>query len=115
MLDALEHQVALEAAEKDKPTADDRRWSKEYGVHVKARLAELRRLHTPSEASIERAKPVRASTLTMTRDALLEAIARLTTAMDGTIQFAHRNLRSLSDNDLRRLYDSLETSGSDER
>lgn len=44
----------------------------------------------------------------MTRDAVIEAITRLTQSMGGAVQFAHRNLKQLSDDDLRRMYDLLD-------
>jgi hypothetical protein len=108
VLDALTHQVALEEAENGTATASDRAWSKDLGIKIEARLAELRRNLTPADPPKERARPLRPSTLAMARDALLAAIARLVKSMDGQVQYAHRNLKKLSVDDLRQLYDTLD-------
>lgn len=110
VLDALNYQVALEDAENGTATADDKKWSKDLGVKIEARLAELRRNLTPADAPVERARPLRASTLAMTRDFLMDAIAKLTGSMGGQLQYAHRNLKKLSDDDLRRIYDTIDPS-----
>lgn len=108
VLDAINYQVALEDAENGAATAEDKKWSKQLGVTIEARLAELRRNLTPADPPKEHAKPLRKSTLAMARDALMEAIAKLTQAMGGQVQYAHRNLKKLSDDDLRRIYDTLD-------
>ena len=110
VLDEILHHAAQGAVDRRKSTKRDHEWSRELGAQVEARLAELRRNLTPAESPAETAKPIRASTLAMTRDAVIEAIARLTQAMGGAVQFAHRNLTRLSDDDLRRLYDLLDPS-----
>jgi hypothetical protein len=108
VLDTIERQLAVEAAENGKPTAGDREWSRKLGGEIQLRLAELRRQHTPVDVPIQQAKPIRSSTLAMTRDALLDAISRLTRSMNGNVQYAHRNLKGLSDDDLRRMYDTMD-------
>jgi hypothetical protein len=113
VLDTILHHVALDAAENGRPTEDDKRWSRDLGVQIEARLAELRRKHTPADEPIEKAKPIRPSTLAMLRDALIEAITRITRTMGGAVQYAHRNLKGLSDDDLRRLYDTLDPDNRD--
>ena len=110
VLDVISHEVALEDAENGKPTAEDRKWSKDLGVKIEARLAELRRNLTPADPPKERARPLRASTVAMARDALMEAIERITSSMGGQVQYAHRNLTKLSDDDLRRIYDTIDPS-----
>ena len=80
VLDEILHQAAVAEAEDGKPTAAERQWSKELGIKLDARVAELRRNLTPADAPTERAKPLRASTLAMTRDVLLAAIEKLTLA-----------------------------------
>jgi hypothetical protein len=89
-------------------TAKERGWSRDLGAILDARLAELRRNLTPDDPPTEAAQPIRTSTLAMTRDAVIEAITKLTQSMGGAVQFAHRNLKRLSDDDLRRLYDLLD-------
>ena len=109
--DEIIHQLALEDAENGPTSPMVRQWSKDLGALIDDRLAELRRNLTPADAQIENGKPIRPSTLAMTRDAIMEAIARLVRTLGtlGTIQYAHRNLKTLSDNDLRRLYDTLDS------
>lgn len=110
VLDAISYQVALEDAENGTATADDKKWSKDLGLKIEARLAELRRNLTPADAPVERARPLRASTLAMARDFLMDAILKLTGSMGGQLQYAHRNLKKLSDDDLRRIYDTIDPS-----
>jgi len=110
-LDALTHHVALDAADAKPPTDDDRRWAQRYGTQIEARLAELRRGLVPDAAPIEKAKPLRATTLAMSRDAVLAAIERITQAMGGAVTYAFRELQGLSDDDLRRLLDSIDPTG----
>jgi hypothetical protein len=54
------------------------------------------------------AKPIRPSLLAMTRDALIAKLTELTRAHGNRIQYAHRNLKGLSDDDLRRMLALLE-------
>lgn len=113
VLDELSHHAALEAAENGKSTAADRRWSKELSKDVQARLAELRRGHTPADVPTEKAKPLRASTIAMGREALEKAFAALVRAMGGGMQLAYRNFTVMSDDDLRRLYDTIDPTNHD--
>ena len=108
ILDEVSHQAALADAEHGRSSADDQKWSRALGTVMEARLAELRRNLTPAEAPTERAKPIRPSLLAMARDALIEAINRITQVRGGAVQYAHRELRGLTDDDLRRLLDTLE-------
>ena len=107
-LDEVSHQAALSEAETAKSTADDHKWSRAVGASVEARLAELRRNLTPAEAPTERARPIRKSLMAMSRDALLAAIGRITQASGGRVQYAYRDLKGLSDDDLRLLLDTID-------
>jgi hypothetical protein len=108
ILDEVLHHAAEGAVARRKNNARDNAWSRELGARLDTRLAELRRGLTPADPPTEVAQPIRASTLLMTRDAVIEAITRITQSMGGAVQFAHRNLTRLSDDDLRRLYDLLD-------
>lgn len=109
ILDEVSHQSAQAAVDRrKKSTPEERAWSRELGVKIDARLAELRRNLTPADPPVESAKPIRPSTLAMMRDALIEGVTRFTQSRGGAVQFAHRNLKRLSDDDLRRLYDLLD-------
>jgi hypothetical protein len=108
ILDEISHQAALHEALHGKSTAEDRKWSRELGDVLEVRLAELRRNLTPPDAPVEKAPPIPASLLKLGRDALLARIAAVTQAMGGTVQYAHRNLKGLSVNDLRRLLATID-------
>ena len=113
LLDELSYQAALAEAEHGKSTQADERWSRELGDVLQARVAELRRRLLPVAAPIQRAKPIRAKWLGLARDQLIAALTELTHAMGGSVQYAHRDLQGLSDNDLRQLLDLLDTSPRD--
>lgn len=114
ILEEISHHAAQAAvARRRKKTAQERQWSRDLGVSLDARLAELRRNLTPEDPPTETAKPIRPTTLAMTRDAVIEAITKLTESMGGAVQLAHRNLKRLSDDDLRRLYDLLDPTPSE--
>ena len=115
ILDEISHHAAQAAVERrrGKSTERDRQWSRELGAKLDERLAELRRNLLPADPPIEYAKPIRPSTLAMVRDAVLEGIRRFTAATGGRVQFAYRNLKRLSDNDLRRIYETLDPTNRD--
>ncbi len=113
VLDAISHEAAMVEAEHSKSTLEDRRWSRQVGETVKARLAEMRRNLTPAEAPTEKAKAIRPSLLALGRDALIAKITELTRTMGGAVQYAHRDLRGLSDDDLRRLLGIMDPNPSD--
>lgn len=108
ILDEISHQAALHEAEHGKSSAEDRKWSRELGEMLEVRLAELRRNLTPADAPTEKAPPIPSSLLKLGRDAIVARIAALTQAMGGTVQYAHRNLKGLSVDDLRRLLATLD-------
>lgn len=108
VLDEISYQAALSEAEHGAVRKDDAAWSRELGKRLDARIAELRRNLLPAHAPIEKATPIRPSILAMGRDALLARIAELGRAMGGSLQYAYRDLRTLSDDDLRRLLDIMD-------
>jgi hypothetical protein len=108
VLGTILDQAADAAVARHATTKRDRAWSRELTGTVKGRLAELRRGLLPAEAPVEKAKPIRPSTLAMARDAVIAAITSVLQGMGGTVQVAHRNLTQLSDDDLRRLYDLID-------
>jgi len=108
ILDAIYEEAALEAAEHGKNTPEDRPWAREVGKRVQARLAELRRNLVPAAAPVAQAKPIRPSLLALGRDALVAKLDELIARLGTSVQYAHRNLEGLSDDDLRRLIDTLD-------
>ena len=110
ILDELSHQAALAEADHGTPARDDDRVARELGNKLEARLAEMRRGLLPASAPIQKAKPIRAKWLAMARDEMIAMLTEITQSMSGAVQYAHRDLRGLSDNDLRQLLDLLDTS-----
>jgi hypothetical protein len=108
-LDAISYQLAVAEAKDGKSSPDDERWSRELGEQLKARLAEMRRNLLPA-ATVESAKPISPSLLLLGRDALIAKISAITQSMGGALQYAHRDLSGLTDDDLRRLLDLIESS-----
>ena len=108
VLDEVSYQAALSEAEHGAVRKDDAAWSRELGKRLDARLAQMRRNLLPAYAPIEKASPIRPSILAMGRDALLARIAELGRSMGGSLQYAYRDLRALSDDDLRRLLDLMD-------
>jgi hypothetical protein len=107
ILDAIYREAALDAME-GKTTADDQRWADGVSKRVQSRLAELRRNLVPAAAPLAKAKPVRPSLIAMGRDGLLAKLDELTRTLGPSVRYAHRNLDGLSDDDLRRLVDTLD-------
>ena len=110
ILDELSYQAALAEADHGTSTRADDRWSRALGEKLGARLAELRRNLLPAAPPMQRAKPIRTKWLELTRDQLVAKLTELTHAMGGAVQYAHRDLHGLSDNDLRQLLDLIDTS-----
>lgn len=113
ILDAIYNDAALVEAEEGKSTPEDQRWARDVRSNVQARLAEMRRNLTPAATPVKKAKPVRPSLLAMGRAALIERLSQLTLKMGGAVQYAHRHLAELNDDDLRRLIDTLDPEPSD--
>lgn len=113
VLDELSHQAALAEAEHGTPAAGDDRVARELGDRLAARLAELRRNLLPAAAPIQKARPIRAKWLGLVRDQMIAKLTEITQTMSGAVQYAHRDLQGLSDNDLRQLLDLLDTSPRD--
>ena len=113
ILDAIYEDAALVDAEHGKSTPADQKWAREIRSNVHARLAEMRRNLMPAAAPAKKAKPISASLLAMGRAALERLLERLTEKMGGGVQYAHRHLGELSDDDLRRLIDTLDPNAAD--
>src|SRR5687767_10678688 len=113
ILDEVSYQAALAEADSGKSGRDDDRVAREIGAKLEARLAEMRRNLLPASAPIQKAKPIRAKWLAMKRDEMIAKLTEITQSMSGAVQYAHRDLRGLSDNDLRQLLDLLDTSPRD--
>jgi hypothetical protein len=110
ILDAIYQEAALDAMDgpNGQTTVDDGRWAEGVSKRVQSRLAELRRNLVPAAAPLARAKPVRPSLIAMGRYALIAKLDELTRRLGPSVRYAHRNLDGLSDDDLRRLVDTLD-------
>ena len=64
ILDEVSHHAAQAAVERrKKSTPEERAWSRDLGVKIDARLAELRRNLTPADPPVESAKPTAAKAI----------------------------------------------------
>jgi hypothetical protein len=108
VVDEISYHVALVEVERSKARDSDVAWSHQLGKQLEAQLAELRRHLLPAPAALEKASPIRAALFGIDRPELLARLSQLVVRMGGAIQYAHRDLRGLSDDDLRRLLDLLE-------
>lgn len=113
ILDELSYQAALADADRGKPAAGDERAARDIGDKLAGRLAELRRNLLPAAPPLQKARPIRAKWLSLARDQMIAMLTEITQAMSGAVQYAHRDLQGLSDNDLRQLLDLLDTSPRD--
>lgn len=110
-LDHLTHEAGLVAmSDSSASTADDRRWAHDVVTSARERIAALRRGLLPAHPTIRRIDSIRPGLLALSRDALLAMVDRISVANGPSVQFAHRNLDSLTDNDLRYLIQALDPS-----
>ena len=111
-LDIITREVGLLELEDPEPTADDRRWAEGVVASVHARVAEYRKSRLPKTVPpIKKAEPISKRLLAMPRAVLEPLFASLVQQLGPEVQFAHRNLEDLTDNDLRRMIQKLEKAG----
>jgi len=108
-LDILTHEAGLLAMDEGESTPDDRRWAENFAASMQARIAEFRRSRLAPHVSIKKAPLLSERLLAMPRAALEALFGSLVDQLGPEAQFAHRKLETLSDNDLRRLIQTLET------
>lgn len=107
-LDAIIHDAAMRAADEGVSTLAERDADERVAAMLHTQIAALRRSRLPVAEPPRKAGPVRPSLLALTREMLLARLAAVTTALGGSVQYAHRNLDELTDDDLRRLVDMIE-------
>jgi hypothetical protein len=107
-LDIVTTEAGLVAMDEPRSTPDDRRWAREVLANAQARLAEMRRNLLPKTVPIKKAEPIRPDLIAMSRDALVALFTRLTEQWGPQVQYAHRDLDVMSDNDLRRLIQMID-------
>ena len=104
--DVLDFLIAEDSIASD-PDPSVGKWAVDQAQQRQAENNKLRRERTPEAAPVRKAPPIRSSTLELSRELLEAGIARFSRSA-GVAQYAHRSLKGLSDNDLRRIYDTLD-------
>src|SRR5262249_19701182 len=102
LYETLAHERAMDAAERRELTADQQALSNRMLAFAHGRLNETER------AIVRPRKKVRASIAAMDRPSLLLRLADVLTLHPGAV-FAHRDLSSLSDDDLKTALEDAET------
>lgn len=109
-LDILTREVGLLEMEDGHVTPDDRRWAESVVSSVNARIAAHRRDRLPKIAPpIKKAAPISERLRAMPRAVLESLFGSLVEPWGAQAQIAFRNLDTLSDNDLRRMIQTIET------
>ena len=109
-LDIITREVGLLEMEDGRVTPADRRWAESVAASIQARAAEHRRNRLPKTVPpIKKAEPITARLRAMPRAVLDMLFASLVDKWGTEAQFAHRHLDTLSDNDLRRMIQTMET------
>jgi hypothetical protein len=108
VVDVLLRDSAERAANAETSTPAERRADEAVVAALHARIADLRRARLPAAVPPRKAGPVRGDLLDLGRDALLARLEAVTQLFAGEVQYAHRDLDELTDDDLRRLVDMVE-------
>ncbi len=108
-LDAVYHEAALLEARHGIITPRQKKIAQRVKAQVEARLAEMRRTLLPQAAPPIKLAPIRPSLLALGRAALIARLDAIKRAGGTAVQYAHCDLQGLSDDDLRRMIDLLET------
>lgn len=109
-LDILTREVGLMEMEDGHTTPDDRRWAESVVASMNARIADYRRDRLPKTVPpIKKAAPITERLRAMPRAVLEALLGSLVETCGPEAQFAHRHLDTLSDNDLRRMIQTIET------
>lgn len=109
-LDVITREVGLLEMNDGHVTPEDRRWADGVVSTMNARIAEYRRNRLPKTVPpIKKAAPISERLLALPRAALEVLFASLVEPLGPQAQFAYRHLDELSDNDLRRLIQKIET------
>ena len=103
------HEVGLLEMADGRTTPEDRRWAQEVVTSMRKQVAEYRRSKLPEAVTIRKAAPITERLRAMSRAALEALFGSLVEQCGPDLQFGHRKLEMLSDNDLRRLIHTIET------
>jgi hypothetical protein len=108
-LDIITREVGLLEMEDGHVTPEDRRWAESVVASMDTKIAEYRRSRLPKSVPIKKAEPLSERLLAMPRKLLEPLFASLAEKEGPQVQFAYRHLETLSDNDLRRMIQTIET------
>ena len=108
-LDIVTHEVGLLEMQDGRTSTEDRRWAEGVAASMRTKIAQYRRSNLPASVPIKKAAPLTERLLAMPRAALEVLFGSIVETVGAEAQFAHRNLDTLSDNDLRRLIQTIET------
>ena len=115
-LDMITREVGLLEMEDPRVTPDDMRWAESVAASIQLRAAEHRRDRLPKTVPpIKKAEPITARLRAMPRAFLETLLGSLVEQWGPQAQFAHRNLEALSDNDLRRMIQTIESRNPESR
>ena len=103
------HEVGLLEMADGRTTPEDRRWAQDVVASMRKQVAEYRRSKLPEAVTIRKAAPITERLRAMSRAALEALFGSLVEQCGPDLQFGHRKLEMLSDNDLRRLIHTIET------
>ena len=108
-LDMITREVGLLEMQDGHVTPDDMRWARSVAASIQANAAAHRRNRLPKTVPpIKKAEPITARLRAMSRAVLETLFASLVDKWGTEAQFAHRHLDRLSDNDLRRMIQTME-------
>jgi hypothetical protein len=109
VLDAAYHEAALNELDRASTSPEDRRWARFLVDSIQGQLAELRRAKLAEPAPITKGPPIRPSLSELDRSRLVHRLTEITESSNDSVQYAHRDLSALSDDDLRRLIDLIDS------
>ncbi|MCX5748425.1 MAG: hypothetical protein NT062_38720 [Proteobacteria bacterium] len=108
-LDMITREVGLLEMQDGHVTPEDMRWAESVAASIQVRAAEYRRNRLPKTVPpIKKAEPITARLRAMPRALLETLFGSLVEKWGPEAQFAHRHLDTLSDNDLRRMIQTME-------
>ena len=108
-LDMITREVGLLEMADGHVTPEDLRWAESVASSIQLRAAEHRRKRLPKTVPpIKKAEPLTVRLRAMSRELLEGLFASLVEKWGPQAQIAHRNLETLSDNDLRRMIQTIE-------
>jgi hypothetical protein len=108
-LDVITREVGLLEMSDGEVSAEDMRWAESVASSIRERAAQHRRSRLPKTVPpIKKAEPITERLRAMPRAVLETLFGSLVEKWGPQAQIAHRNLDTLSDNDLRRLIQTIE-------